>query len=47
MVEVLERCWEHDPDDRAEIFEVLKILRAAVAEADRRKEEQGRQEQKQ
>ena len=32
LVELIERCWEHNPDDRATIFEVIDILTSAVDE---------------
>jgi serine/threonine protein kinase len=30
MVEAIERCWEYDPDERIDIFGVVKILREGV-----------------
>jgi len=38
LVEIMERCWETNPDDRASIFEVVKFLRnlEEKANADRK-----------
>ncbi|GAX24697.1 hypothetical protein FisN_4Hh255 [Fistulifera solaris] len=30
MVDIIERCWIHNPDERIDIFEVVHILRNAV-----------------
>ena len=32
LVEIMERCWEQKPSDRADIFEVVRFLRDAVLE---------------
>ena len=32
LVEVMLRCWEYEPEDRIDIFEVVDILRKAVEE---------------
>lgn len=41
LVKVLKDCWIHDPDERVDIFHVVKQLRDAVKENDRlMKEEQ-------
>ena len=32
LVEVMERCWVYDPEKRADIFEVVAMLRDAVRE---------------
>lgn len=34
LVEIMERCWVHDPKDRADIFEVVKFLRKAAKNYD-------------
>ena len=34
LVEIIERCWAFDPDDRPTIFEVVEFLRQAVTESD-------------
>eukprot|EP00566_Odontella_aurita_P005962 CAMPEP_0113579424 /NCGR_PEP_ID=MMETSP0015_2-20120614/30060_1 /TAXON_ID=2838 /ORGANISM="Odontella" /LENGTH=579 /DNA_ID=CAMNT_0000483401 /DNA_START=188 /DNA_END=1927 /DNA_ORIENTATION=+ /assembly_acc=CAM_ASM_000160 len=33
LIEVIEKCWIHDPEERADIFWVVKVLREAVAES--------------
>jgi hypothetical protein len=30
MVDIIERCWIYNPDERIDIFEVVHILRDAV-----------------
>jgi len=30
LVQIMERCWEHDPKDRIDIFEAVRLLREAV-----------------
>ena len=32
LVELLGRCWEHNPDNRATIFEIIEILTSALEE---------------
>ena len=32
LVDVMEKCWVYDPDERIDIFEVVRLLRMAVAE---------------
>jgi serine/threonine protein kinase len=29
LVEIMERCWIYDPDDRPDIFEITRQLKAA------------------
>jgi hypothetical protein len=31
LVHVMERCWEHDPKNRIDIFTAVQLLRAALA----------------
>ena len=33
MVELMEMCWRYKPEDRPEIFEVVRFLRNALEEA--------------
>jgi len=35
LVELIDRCFEYDPDKRIDIFETVQFLRAAVAENER------------
>ena len=35
LVEVMEKCWVYDPEKRIDIFEVVRLLRKAVAENDK------------
>jgi len=30
LVEVMEKCWIQDPEERINIFDVIKLLRQAV-----------------
>eukprot|EP00815_Leptocylindrus_aporus_P011123 CAMPEP_0116059472 /NCGR_PEP_ID=MMETSP0322-20121206/5811_1 /TAXON_ID=163516 /ORGANISM="Leptocylindrus danicus var. apora, Strain B651" /LENGTH=572 /DNA_ID=CAMNT_0003543849 /DNA_START=134 /DNA_END=1852 /DNA_ORIENTATION=- len=39
LVEIMERCWKYDPDERADIFEVVDFLQKAVEENKRRKKQ--------
>lgn len=32
LIEIIERCWIHDPESRADIFSVVQFLREAVVE---------------
>ena len=32
LVDIMEQCWEYDPDERISIFQVVKLLREAVVE---------------
>ena len=32
MVEIMEKCWEYNPTKRIDIFEVVRLLREAIAE---------------
>lgn len=32
LVEIIERCWAYEPDDRPTIFEIVEFLRDAVVE---------------
>lgn len=38
IVELLERCFEFDPEERIDMFEVVKFLREAVAENSQRRQ---------
>jgi len=38
LVEIMERCWETDPDDRASIFEVSTALEKILERIDQRAE---------
>lgn len=40
IVELIERCFEYDPEDRIDIFEAVRFLRDAVEENERRKKGQ-------
>ena len=33
MVELIERCWRYRPEDRPDIFEVVRFLQSALREA--------------
>jgi hypothetical protein len=33
MVELIERCWSYKPEDRPDIFEVVRFLQSALREA--------------
>ena len=33
MVELIEQCWRYNPQDRPDIFEVVRFLRNAIQEA--------------
>jgi len=35
LVEIMEKCWKFDPDERPEIFEVVQYLRNAIRENDK------------
>lgn len=35
LVDVMEQCWAYKPEDRIDIFEVVRQLEDAKAEADR------------
>lgn len=35
MAEIMESCWIYEPDERPDIFEIVKRLRHAVAENER------------
>jgi len=35
LVEIIEECWIYEPEDRADIFEVVDFLRDAVEENSR------------
>jgi len=30
LIKAMKMCWRHDPDDRSDIFEIVKFLRHAV-----------------
>ena len=30
LVDIIQRCWEYDPDLRPDIFEIVKYLREAI-----------------
>lgn len=32
LVDIIPLCWAHDPADRIDIFEVIRLLREAVKE---------------
>jgi hypothetical protein len=32
LVDIIEKCWEYEPDDRIDIGELVLLLRQAVAE---------------
>jgi hypothetical protein len=32
LVDIMEKCWEYDPNDRIEIGQLVLLLRQAVAE---------------
>ncbi len=32
LIELMEKCWKYDPDDRISIFEAVDFLRRAVKE---------------
>jgi hypothetical protein len=32
LVEIMEKCWVYEPEDRIDIFEVIRLLREVVAE---------------
>jgi serine/threonine protein kinase len=36
LVEIIELCWEYDPDKRIDMFQVANFLREAVTENERR-----------
>ena len=36
LVEIMEKCWVYDAEKRIDIFEVVRLLRKAVAENDKR-----------
>jgi hypothetical protein len=35
LVDIMEKCWEYNPDDRIEIGQLVLLLRQAVAENDK------------
>ena len=35
LAEIIPMCWEYEPDDRVDIFELLRLLRQAVKENQR------------
>jgi hypothetical protein len=35
LVEIMEKCWEFDPDQRIDMFEVVRLLREVVSENER------------
>jgi len=37
LVEIMEKCWTFIPDDRIDIFEVVRLLRKTKSEYERRK----------
>lgn len=39
LVEIMERCWIHDPDERADIFEAVRFLRGVRDEVKKRQAE--------
>lgn len=39
LVRLIEKCWIYDPDERIDIFELLRELRTAMAEVTRRQQE--------
>lgn len=36
LIELMERCWIHDPDKRVDIFEAVRFLRKVVEENEKR-----------
>jgi hypothetical protein len=36
LVDIMKRCWEYDPVKRIDIFEVVRLLREAIQENNRR-----------
>jgi hypothetical protein len=32
LVEIMEKCWVYEPEDRIDIFEVIRLLREVDAE---------------
>ena len=32
LVDIIPLCWKYDPDDRIDIFELVRLLREAVKE---------------
>lgn len=37
LVEVMEKCWRFNPDDRIDIFEAVRLLRETKTEYERMK----------
>lgn len=40
LVEIMEKCWMYDPDERIDIFEAVRLLREVLKESKRRKAEE-------
>jgi hypothetical protein len=39
LVEIMEKCWSYDPDQRIDIFEAVRLLRETLKVNNRRKAE--------
>jgi hypothetical protein len=37
LIDIMEQCWEYKPEDRIDIFEVVRLLREVKTEHERQK----------
>jgi hypothetical protein len=44
LVEIMEKCWKYNPDERIDIFEVVRLLRDVLKESKRRKAKEKEQQ---
>ena len=35
LIDVMERCWEYEPEERIDIFQVVRLLRDILEQSER------------